>query len=380
MRLKKGNTILVRGRVKIEGEAEVLGAQLREFSSHKYVPVYCRGDCEIQVDGEYRIVDGETIPESWKRLAEKEWDTLFILGGTDSGKSTLAAFLANKVGGCYVLDLDIGQSDIAHPGAMGYGFVKNCPTLSHAEMINGYFVGTISPMGREARCLRGVARLWRELESRDGRKVVDTTGWVRGVRARDYKLAKMEIIQPDIVAYFPPKPPFLDGWKAFEVEKGFVLERNRDERVRLRTDRYEKELRGARLIRAKSEYVRSNLFAGKEMPADFIEDILEAKVCWVRKGNDFLVIVTSERVDVDSGVLKAFKELYDVEDVFLLSENELDGIVAGLYWRDRYLGMGLLRGLEDGEVLIETRHTEFDRIELGEFRISRGKEYIVRVP
>lgn len=381
MRVAKGKTILAKGTVRISGDAEVLGAKIRTFSSDKFVPIYCKENCEIDVEGDYRIIDGDTIPKSWKKLANEDWNTLFIFGTTDSGKSTLATYLANKVGGCYVLDLDVGQSDITHPGAMGYGFVKNCVSLSQSQMINGFFVGVISPMGKEAKCLRGVARLWRELERKSGKKIVDTTGWIRGARAKEYKLAKLEIIQPDLIASFHPVPEYLRDWNVFEVERGFVIERNREERIKIRVKKYSKELDGAELIKVDVMKIRNtNLFSGKEIPKEFIEDILECEVRTIRKGDDFLIIITEEHVNVNANVIRAIKDLYEVEDVYVLSCQELKDLVVGLYTRNKYLGMGLIREIQNSEVTIMSKHKNFDRIEIGEFRLVQGKEYIVRVP
>ncbi len=380
MRVERGKTVLVRGRAEIRGYAEVVGTQIDEFTATNFVPIYCHEDCEIVVEGEFRIVDGCTIPESWKKLAKKDWETLFIFGSTDCGKSTLATYLANKCGGCYVLDLDIGQADIAHPGAMGYGFVKDCVSLSQAEMINGFFTGCISSTGREAKCLRGVAKLWRELEKLEGRKIVDTTGWIRGVRAKEYKLAKLEIIQPDLIAAFTPEP-LLEDWKVFEVEKVFTIERSKEERAKNRIKMYSRELEGASLIDVPPTVkLKTNLFSGKTISKDFIEDILECKVISVRKGSDFLVVLTEENVSTIVDVIRGLKELYEVEDIYLISKDDLDGLVLGLYSGRRYLGMGLLRSAEGEKLVIETKHKNFDRIEFGEFKLAQGKEYIVRVP
>lgn len=381
MKVSKGKTVLARGDVKIEGEAEVLGAELDNFVSDKYIPIYCKKDCEIEVKGDYIVVYGRTIPESWEKLVEADWDSIFIFGITDSGKSTLATYLANKSDGGYVLDLDIGQSDIAHPGAMGYGFVNGCVSLSQAEMINGFFTGVISPMGREAKCLRGVSRLWKELEKKKGRNIVDTTGWIRGARAKDYKLAKLEIIQPDVIASFHPTPNFLKDWKVFEVEKGYVVERSREERSRIRALRYAKELKGAEEVKVDAaKVVNTNFFEGKEIPKEFMEDILGCRIISVRKGDDFLTILSEKYKDVEISIIRALRELYDVEDVYILSYEDLKGLVVGLYSGRRYLGMGLLEEIGDKEITLKTRHRSFDRVEFGEFRLFQGKEYIVRIP
>ncbi|MCX8172802.1 MAG: Clp1/GlmU family protein [Archaeoglobaceae archaeon] len=377
MNVTKGSTILVKGFVNIEGNAEVIGSdRIKFFESEKYVPIYCLEDCKIEVNGEYKILDCPTIPESWEKLAKKEWETVFLYGGVDSGKSTLATYLANKVGGAYVLDLDIGQADIAHAGAMGYGFAKDVVNLSQVEMINGFFVGSISPQGREARCLRGVARLWKELKKLEGRKIVDTTGWIRGRRAKEYKLAKLEIIEPDLVVSFEGRP--FDDWKVFEVENGFVVKRDKIERARARCESYKKFLKNAKVMEIEKEKVRirPDIFKGKDV-SNFIETVLDAELVFAKLGEDFLTICTKESCSPDYTILRELKELYEVDDILIFSESEFRNLIVGLYKDKKYLGLGLLKALNK-TITIESAFSEFDLLEIGEIRFDEGKECFLR--
>ncbi len=386
----RGKTVIARGKVFVEGEFEILGWRRDggELNLDRFAPIYTLSDCTVTLERkDYTIVDGKTIPESWEKLAKIAKDrVVFIYGGVDCGKSSLATYLINKLGG-WVLDLDIGQSDVAHPGAMGYGFSDGgIVSLSDVKMENGFFVGCISPTGREARCLRGVERLWRELESRDGCKVIDTTGWVRGRKAREYKLAKLEIIQPDIIASFSGNN-FFDGFEVFEVEKGFSAEKSREERIRTRKNLYRRWIANSQIreIPVSKIKTESTLFSGKDIPREFIEDVVGKKVVFVRKGDDFLNVCVSGEVKIDGSILRALKELYDVEDFNVFSTGDLKGLIVGLYRGRRYLGMGVLEEIlkEQGfEMLrIRTPVTEdFDRVEFGEVRFDGEKEYIVRIP
>lgn len=375
MIVPKGKTVLARGVVSIKGECEVLGAKLNFFESEKFVPVYCIEESEIEVNGEYRILNGSTIPESWEKLAKKDWKTIFLYGGVDSGKSTLAAYLANKVGGAYVLDLDIGQADIANPGAMGYGFARDVVSLSKVPMINGFFVGSITPQGRESKCLRGVARLWKELKRLEGRKIVDTTGWVKGRRAREYKLAKLEILEPDLIASFEGKP---FDWETFEVEKGFVLKRDKFDRAKARFESYMRFIRNTNAFKLSREKVRlnSDIFSGKDI-SQFIESVLGTKVAFAKLSDEHLTICTKEECNPDYAILKELKELYGVDDIYLFSENEAKNFVVGLYKGRKYLGIGLLKSVND-PILLESAFSEFDTIEIGEIRLEEGKECFIK--
>jgi polynucleotide 5'-hydroxyl-kinase GRC3/NOL9 len=389
LEVEKGKTAIVRGSVRIEGDAEIVGGSVKSFTTQKYIPVYCRGDCKMEVNGDYILLDHDTIPKTWRELAEKDWETLFIYGGVDSGKSTLATFLANKSNECCVLDLDIGQSDIVHPAAMGYGIVdREIISLSQIRMFNGVFVGTISPAGRESRCLRGVAKLWKEIKSMRCRKIIDTTGWMRGRRAREYKLAKVEIIQPDVIASFEGKPDFFEGYEVFELEKGFTIERSREERARIRIEKYQRWLESAGLIEIDVREIRlsnTNLMKGKRIPKEFIEDILETEILFVERGQDFLNICTAKRAVVTPEIIRGLRELYEVEDISIFCNEDLTGLIVGLYGgmrREKYLGFGLIRSVDFdlGKMVIETSNENFNRVEFGEIRFDGEKEYIVRTP
>lgn len=374
MIVERGKTVIAKGKVKIAGNAEILGAKRFDFEIDKFVPIYCVEDCDIFVDGEYTIVEGNTIPESWEKVAKMDWKTAFLYGGVDKGKSTLATFLANRVGGAWVVDLDIGQSDIAHPGAMGYGFAKNILNLSEVRMENGIFVGCTSPSYREVRCIKAVARIWKEVSKLEGRKVVDTTGWTRGRRARDYKLAKLEIIDPDIVVSFEGKPDFLEDYEVIEVENKLVFPRNKEQRASIRVKNYMKWLKGS-----KKKKINFSL-PGKDLPKDFISDVLGREVEFVRKGEDFLLICLKEYEDFDPLIIRGLKDLYEVDDVCFLSKNDLKNILVGLYKGKKYLGIGLL-SFEENQWILETPVEGFDKIEIGEIRFDGEKEYIIsRLP
>lgn len=375
MIVPKGKTVIAKGRVKLDGDAEVVGSRVNEFECEKYVPIECYSDVDIDVNGDFLVVDFFTIPETWKKLAKKDWETIFIYGDVDSGKSTLATYLANKVGGAYILDLDIGQAEIAHPGAMAYGFAKDIVTLSDVKMINGFFVGSTTPQGREVKCLRGVAKLWRELRKLEGRKIVNTTGWIKGKRAKEYKMAKIEIIAPDLVVSFEGKP--IENLEIYEVEKGYAVKRDKVERLRARCESYARFLRNAKVFELKKPNIRlkPDFFQGKDV-SEFISMVLGAKVS-ARLGEDFLAIFTEGEVEIDYGIARELKELYGIEEIFVFSEKELKNIVVGLYKGERYQGMGLLNFLNE-KIAIESEILEFDAVEVGEMRFEGGKEFFLR--
>ncbi len=399
MRVEGGTTLLVEGRaeVRVQGRAEVFGCPIESVtvSEGKILPIYVVEDSEVEIEGNYIAVKGSTIPESWNRLVEaierEEYAKIMLFGDTDSGKSSLATFLANKLSGRkWIIDLDIGQSDIAHPCAMGIGFTEGgIISISEVQMIDGYFVGTISPTGREARCLRGVASIFAKVEdlAKDGdRIIIDTTGWTKGKRARDYKLAKVEIIKPDLIVCFEKVPYYLKSYNTFEVESFVLKKRSREVRSSIRSRLYAKWLENAKLKRfeaGKIEFENTTLFKGEKI--EFLEGVLDAKVIFAEKGSDFLNVCVEKEVEVGGELIKALLEIYEVKDICIFSPDQLNGLMLGLYGREgRYLGFGLLRGLDVENRSIEVFTSvegEVGRIEFGEVKLNDDlREVVVRVP
>jgi len=399
MKVEGGTTLLVEGKaeVKVQGKAEVFGCPIERVTVNegKILPVYVVEDSEVEVEGNYIAVKGSTIPESWNRLVEtierEGYKKIMLFGDTDSGKSSLATFLSNKLSGRkWLVDLDIGQSDIAHPCAMGIGFTEGGITsISEVQMLDGYFVGTISPTGREARCLRGVASIVSkigDLAKEGDRIIIDTTGWTKGKRAREYKLAKVEIIRPDLIVCFGKTPYYLKRYNTFEVESFVLKKRSREVRSSIRSRIYAKWLENAELRRFKVEEVEfenTTLFKGEKI--EFLEGVLDAKVIFAEKGADFLNVCVEKEVEVGGELIKALLEIYEVKDICIFSPDQLNGLMLGLYDRDgRYLGFGLLKGLDVENRSIDVFTSvggEVGKIEFGEIKLNDDmKEVVARVP
>jgi len=147
------------------------------------------------------------IPPSWTPAldAARAGGTLFLIGGVDSGKSTLAAILANAAieagRTTAVVDADTGQSDIGPPTCVGMARVvdpiHSLDTLP-ADAID--FVGSSSPVRHllgataSAYAMTAAAR-----ETGADTIIVDTTGLISGGVARALKSAKIRLLDPDIV-------------------------------------------------------------------------------------------------------------------------------------------------------------------------------------
>jgi polynucleotide 5'-kinase involved in rRNA processing len=130
-----------------------------------------------------------------------------LLGGLDSGKSTLARQIAGRaveaglVAG--LLDADVGQSTVGPPTTVG---LKLCRTAADLDPVvldradHLAFVGSTSPQGHLVPLVTGARLLLdRAREAGADLVAVDTTGMVSGVYGQVLKFHKVAILQPDLV-------------------------------------------------------------------------------------------------------------------------------------------------------------------------------------
>ena len=129
--------------------------------------------------------------------------TTVILGASDSGKTTLAAFLAGALRArgldVLVLDADLGQSELGPPTTLGLGRVgAPVARLGAVPLEALWFIGATSPVGCLGAVETGVSRLAARARPAD-RLIVDTSGLVAAPHGVSLKLRKLAALRPDLV-------------------------------------------------------------------------------------------------------------------------------------------------------------------------------------
>jgi polynucleotide 5'-hydroxyl-kinase GRC3/NOL9 len=132
---------------------------------------------------------------------------ILLVGGLDSGKTTLASRIARTAieGGLQVgfLDADIGQSTVGPPATVGLRLCRSVEDLdppSLAEADHLAFVGATSPQGHLLPLVVGTRLLLdRAREHGADLVVTDTTGLVSGVYGQLLKFHKIAVLQPELV-------------------------------------------------------------------------------------------------------------------------------------------------------------------------------------
>jgi len=139
--------------------------------------------------------------------AVREKRTVVLVGGLDSGKSTLARMLlraAVEAGrpSAY-LDADLGQKSVGPPATIGMKVIRSPADmgpdrLAAADALS--FVGSTSPQGHLLQVVTGVtALLARAHDAGAAFVVVDTSGLVSGIYGQLLKYHKIEMLRPDLV-------------------------------------------------------------------------------------------------------------------------------------------------------------------------------------
>jgi polynucleotide 5'-hydroxyl-kinase GRC3/NOL9 len=203
----------------------------------------------------FRCVNGELIiPPAWEELrallADRDAGVVYVIGPTDSGKSTLCRFLLGKLAGpepAAYLDADTGQSTIGPPATVGLVFCAGKP----ARLIQTFlrFVGSTSPQGHMLQQLVSTARLLDIAREQGIRPVIiDSPGWVEGPVAEEFQIRMIDLLHPDILVAIQ-KDSELDGILAnFRSRTGMTIRsiapspqvqvRSRAWRARYRQERF----------------------------------------------------------------------------------------------------------------------------------------------
>lgn len=145
--------------------------------------------------------------EALVERAVREKHTVVLVGGLDSGKSTLslallrAAIMAGRPSA--FIDADVGQKTVGPPATVTLKLVRSVgdlepDVLAVADAMS--FVGSTSPEGHLLPVVTSVATLHAKArEAGADFVVVDTSGLVSGIYGQLLKYHKLELLKPDLV-------------------------------------------------------------------------------------------------------------------------------------------------------------------------------------
>ncbi|WP_069808218.1 Clp1/GlmU family protein [Vulcanisaeta thermophila] len=345
-----GGTLVVEGPATVRvvsGSCDVLGCPLSgEFSIEEFRAVPIRGNCSLSIEGGvFRYFSEDTIPREWDSVDNLEGIAL-VIGGVDSGKTTLVTYLLNKyvtrgLGVC-VVDADVGQSSIGPPGVVGLSCIGlPTPSLDLLHMTAGYFVGCTSPSQCIGRFLSGVSVMVREaLASRPALVLVDMPGWVDA--------GGVELIRDVIDAVAADYVISIELNRRFQVQ---TIKLPRPRYVRARGPSERRELR-VRLLRRYLSNLRSFDVGLDRVLGNYIIE------CLAENCGEYVIDGGVDRV-VRGGTVRVPPEL-------------LRNVFVGLYRRGFLVGFGIIREFDFrggvAHALVTTE--DFERAVAGRMRVD----------
>jgi polynucleotide 5'-hydroxyl-kinase GRC3/NOL9 len=143
------------------------------------------------------------IAEDFHRRVLLEKGTWLVLGGADTGKTTLVGALCEAFatdGPVGIVDGDVGQSHIGPPTTVGWGVVDGgrCD-LSQVEARGIAFVGDITPAGHLLQFTGALLRCVEEASEAAQIVVIDTPGFIAGPAASALWWEVQRILRPQVI-------------------------------------------------------------------------------------------------------------------------------------------------------------------------------------
>ncbi|MCK4294528.1 MAG: hypothetical protein KAY65_15115 [Planctomycetes bacterium] len=144
-----------------------------------------------------------SIAEDFERRALLRKGPCLILGGADTGKTTLVSALGNKVaksGAVAIVDADIGQSHIGPPTTVGWGVMEG--TQSDVSEIGARgisFVGDVTPVGHLLQLTEAIVHCVEEASDVAEVILIDTPGFISGPAASALWWTVQRILKPELI-------------------------------------------------------------------------------------------------------------------------------------------------------------------------------------
>ena len=349
-------------RVIVDGTCQVLGSdvsgQTIKVRVGKALPFEPSGMCRLRArlgrGGRTWVADHEEAGTSmWhdvalqvSALAVDRKITVMLAGDTDTGKSTLSAYLANiallrGLAPC-VIDGDIGQGDLGPPAGISAAALSGPVTdLRDASASMFEFVGDISPTGLE----RLVAEKLRSILERAGPLgdvcIVNTDGYVRDAGV-GYKLMVARELRPDAIVCLGENSALTDAlaggpWQVLRARASSQTPKSRFERAGRRLDQFLRHVgRGssaAELQRLKFVYA-GKLFLPPELQRPPIKQ---------------------------------------------LERENLKRMFVGLGSAGMVAGFGVVTGVSTSIIRVQTDIDYFDTVYLSNIRLFRGRAAEIRL-
>lgn len=255
----------------------------------------------------------------WEKLVEnlkQKKGTALLIGATDSGKSTLAKYLVEKLLKenikISIVDADVGQSTLGLPGTITMKVFINEEDIKNLNFDKMFFVGSINPAKKIDAMVEGSKKMVDLCRRRSEVIIVDTTGLISGEIGRALKIRKIRAIRPEYIV---------------AIQRDDELEHI----INHIEDVYIYRFKASRLAKFRDKEVRS--YYRKKKFLDYFDE---------RKISEFLLNYN----DV--------KFLYNNKQIIIREGDFKKGTLIGLNHNDDTIGLGEIIEISDKEVFFKS--------------------------
>jgi polynucleotide 5'-hydroxyl-kinase GRC3/NOL9 len=333
------------------------------------------------------------IPDDWRAAGdalvakEARRRVVLVIGASDTGKTTLTAYLASRLheagARTAVIDADLGQSNIGPPGVIGLGILPGPISGLSQVPLAAYFVGSISPVGHLLPTVVGARRMLDRARSLGAEAiVVDTSGLVLNNVGRELKERKVEILAPSHIVALrrgTELEPLLHAWRILrrpallEVAPSPAAQRRTpEERRAYRSARFRHYFRDHRLVTLELARVAlrgTRLGQNRRLPDPIVRGlarVLGMEVYYGETDGDVATLLTASAAPAAArdAVRDALRPT-GLSDIVIVPFARLSGLLLGLLdERDGLLGLGLLQNLDlaEGRLQMLTPVREIERV------------------
>ena len=298
---------------------------------------------------------------------------IMIIGGIDSGKTTLATFLANELLNLGVkvaiVDSDVGQKSILPPATISLGIPEtNFSNLYEIKAYKSYFVGSTTPMQFFGEMIVGTKLMCDYAKGKADVIIIDTTGLISN-SGEDLKRMKIEVIKPDIIIALQKKNeltrilnPYEDKIKIFylKVYEG-IKSFSREERKDIRAEKWREYFKDSKTYNIGFNDVvisGTKVFQGEKISEDekrLLESVFKWKALYGSKCEGRYVIVKRDLANMPRQV--------DKNILYYLDPDRFNNLIVGFIDREGFCrGLGILKEIDfENETLeVITPLNEYD--------------------
>jgi polynucleotide 5'-hydroxyl-kinase GRC3/NOL9 len=382
-------TVLVKGPLllKVKGECEILGVKFRNtfivYNNNTYLPIEKNKDAVITIKKGSDCIDLKNTALDKDHIGTRIWNNIIdlivktkrkriiIIGSSDTGKSTLTLFIANKLINKglkpVIIDSDIGQGELSPPACIGAAILPE-QTIDLAKCIPNCinFIGNIQPIGYENRITNCIIRIQDILSTKERIILINTDGYFIN-NEKNYKIELIEKINPDCIICMRESDQSID---IFEIIKE-RFSKNQNIQI-LQGQSIQKEIRKSLYDRRKKRIIRySKLY--KTFTKNVI--ISKQKLNTLYYKDKFFLLKKIQYID---NINRIETNSESIED-FLNDKSFIRNRFVGLSLKEDYekiIGFGIIKNYNNGFFLIRSSVYKFDHIFISDIKLYFNRNTI----